>query len=260
MGLFHWMTRVMARRIVFVRHACTDAPHGALVGSTDLPLSPLGLEQARALAPLVAGLGAGAVYCSPLKRARQTCEILVGDADGITAGAVVPQQHTAGAAVPQVHIDEDLREIDFGAWELKSFEQIAAADGAAVDRWAAFDRGFAFPGGESLGGFLARVRRCAKRLCADEADTVLAVTHGGVIRAMICHLLGLRPRQYVLFDVGNASCAIVEVFDGKGVLSALNLRTGGGADAGLFPSLTLRARCDSLALRARCDSPSAEGG
>jgi broad specificity phosphatase PhoE len=208
MGLFHWMTRVMARRIVLVRHACTDgAPHGALVGSTDLPLSPRGLEQARELAPLVAALAPGAVYCSPLLRARQTCEL--------------------AAPTANAQIDEDLREIDFGRWECKSFKEIAAQDPTLVDRWAAFDRGFTFPGGESLGGFSSRVRGCARRLCQAEAQTVLVVTHGGVIAAMLCGTLGLRARQYVVFKIEYASCAVLDIFDGKAVLSGLNLRAKG---------------------------------
>jgi broad specificity phosphatase PhoE len=256
------MTRVMARRIVFVRHACADgAPPGALVGSTDLSLSLYGLEQARELAPLVAAFGAEAVYCSPLLRARQTCEILMGGSAG-EAGASSDGDGSC-RAVPDLpgetlglRIDEDLREIDFGEWELKTFAQMAALDFHAVNRWAAFDRGFAFPGGESLGGFLSRVRRCAKRLCADEAETVLAVTHGGVIRLMICHLLGLRPQRYVLFDVDNAACAVVSVFEGKGVLSALNLCGADESRAGLFRLLTLPARNDSPS----CAPDAVEGG
>jgi broad specificity phosphatase PhoE len=54
-----------------------------------------------------------------------------------------------------------------------------------------------------------------------EAQTVLAVTHGGVIRAMICHLLALEPRQYVAFDVPYAAMVVIDLFDGKGVLAAL---------------------------------------
>ena len=63
----------------------------------------------------------------------------------------------------------------------------------------------------------------ARRLVRDEADTVLAVTHGGIVRAMICHILGLRPRNYVLFDVAHAACAVIDVFEDKGVLSGLNV-------------------------------------
>ena len=196
----------MARRIVLIRHGCAPgAPTGSFVGRTDLPLSPEGLEQVRGLVPLVRRAAPGVCYCSPLRRARQSGELLC--------------QALSLTARP----DEDLREIDFGAWEGKTFEEVAAASPRAVKQWAQFDHKFAFPGGESLGGFLARVRRVARRLAADPADTVLAVTHGGVIRMMICHFLGLRPRDYVLFDVAIAGCAILDVFDGKGVLAGLNL-------------------------------------
>ena len=141
-----------------------------------------------------------AVYTSPLLRARQTSEILLKD--------------TRLSA----QFDDDLREIDFGRWECKTFEEITAEDAGAVKRWAAFDHRFAFPGGESLGGFLARMRRSARRLSEDPAPTVLVVTHGGIIRAMICHFLGLRPRQYVLFHIAHAACTVIDLYDGHGVL------------------------------------------
>ena len=50
---------------------------------------------------------------------------------------------------------------------------------------------------------------------------MLAVTHGGVIRTMICHLLGLEPQQYVVFEVPYAALVVIDLFDGKGVLAAL---------------------------------------
>jgi broad specificity phosphatase PhoE len=120
-----------------------------------------------------------------------------------------------------IHFDEDLREIDFGRCEERSFEEVAAENPGLVSRWTAFEPDFAFPGGERLGDFLHRVRATADRMARQDADTILSVTHGGVIRAMICYLLGLEPRQYVLFDVGYAAMAVIELHDGKGVLTAL---------------------------------------
>jgi len=127
------------------------------------------------------------------------------------------------AMVPDLplHFDADLREIDFGQWENRTFAEASAGNPSLVDRWAAFAPDFAFPGGESLGGFLHRVQAVADRLIRAEARTVLAVTHGGVIRTMICHLLGLEPRQYVAFDVPYAAIVMIDLFDGKGVLAAL---------------------------------------
>jgi len=70
---------------------------------------------------------------------------------------------------------------------------------------------------------LARVRRSARRLSEDPAEAVLVVTHGGIIRAMICHFLGLRPRQYVLFHIAHAACTVIDLYDGHGVLGGLNV-------------------------------------
>ncbi len=197
----------MAKRLLLVRHALPDgAPKGSFLGKTDLPISEAGRSQSNELRDLITRFAPDVCYTSPLLRARQTTEILLDGTD-------IPCQ-----------IDDELREIDFGQWELKTFEQIAAENGAAVKRWVGFDQKFAFPDGESLGSFLARVRRVTRRLASDQAETVLAVTHGGIIRSMICRLLGIRPRNYLLFDVHYATCAVLEIFDNNGVLAGLNLR------------------------------------
>jgi alpha-ribazole phosphatase/probable phosphoglycerate mutase len=118
--------------------------------------------------------------------------------------------------------DPDLREIDFGRWEALTFQEICDLDQAHVDRWAAYGDDFAFPGGESLCDFHARIRRVADRIARDPADVVCAFTHGGVIRTLICHYLGLEPRNYLMFDVRTASVTTLSLYDGKGVLTGLN--------------------------------------
>ena len=60
---------------------------------------------------------------------------------------------------------------------------------------------------------------------------MLAVTHGGVVRAMICHLLGLEPRKYVAFRAPYAAIAAIDLFDGQGVLALLEPPAGEDADA-----------------------------
>jgi broad specificity phosphatase PhoE len=193
------------RTIALLRHAETAAQYsGCLIGSTDLPLAPEGRWKASLLAPRLAGERPSRLYCSPSLRARETAES-VGEALGM-------------APV----IDLDLREIDFGRWEGMTFDTIRASDPDAVARWARLEPDFAFPGGESVEVFLARIRRVAKRLAECEGPSVLAVTHGGVIRAMICHLLGLSPRRYVLFDIRPASLTKIAVYDGGGVLAGLS--------------------------------------
>jgi alpha-ribazole phosphatase len=192
----------MAKQLLLLRHGRIVASHvGLLIGATDVPVDPAALMQLQTVGKRLLPRKPEVCYCSPLARCRQT------------ALAVAPH-------LP-IHVDADLREIDFGRWEQHTFAEAAADDPSLIDRWAAFDAGFAFPGGESVGSFLHRVRAAAERLIAAQADTVLLVTHGGVIRAMLCHLLGLDPRHYAAFQVGYAAVAVVELVDGKGVLAAL---------------------------------------
>jgi broad specificity phosphatase PhoE len=192
----------MSQRLILLRHARIAADlAGRLIGTTDAPLDAVGQRQARALAAGVRAMRPDRCYASPMLRCRQTVE------------AVIP-------GVP-VQFEDDLREIDFGRWEKLSFEEAAANDPAAVDRWAAFHPEFAFPEGENLGGFFRRVATVADRLTAVDAPVVLVVAHGGVIRAMLCHLLGLEPRQHVAFRIDYGAMAMVEVFERRGVLSRL---------------------------------------
>jgi broad specificity phosphatase PhoE len=174
------------------------------VGSTDVPLDAGGKRQANALAALLGKSRAERCFSSPLRRAMETAE-----------AAAAPLGLT-------VETDLDLREIDFGLWEGRTFEEIQQSDPQAVSDWATNPTEFAFPGGEAVRDFVARVSRAADRMAADPAEVVLAVTHGGVVRAAICHLLGLPVHNYVLFDVGPASLTAIELFDGKGVLTGLD--------------------------------------
>jgi len=197
----------MAQQLLLVRHAALAAEHkGRYIGATDVPLGPSGLEQSRALAHLLALKKPLKCFCSPSVRARQT-------AQAISEYMSLPTQ-----------VDDDLQEVDFGQWEGKKFDEIAAGYPDEVKQWAEHFEDFTFPGGESVEAFMERVRRAADRVAHDPAETVLAVTHGGVIRHMICHFLGLEPWRYILFDVQYSTCATVRLFNGKGILTGLNER------------------------------------
>jgi len=205
-GIFvFWGYTEMADRLILIRHGdLGESCRGRYVGRTDAPLSALGRRQAVALSAPLSRLGDTRYLCSPLLRARETAGLAL--------------------ACSGFGIDADLREIDFGRWEAMSFPEIAAADPAAVGRWAALEDAFAFPGGEAIGAFRRRIGAAADRIAADPAGTVAAFTHGGVIRLLICHFLGLEARDYLLFDVGTASLSEIRIESGRGVLTRLNDR------------------------------------
>ncbi|GAA6755526.1 histidine phosphatase family protein [Thermus thalpophilus] len=125
---------------------------GRLVGWTDLPLTPLGRRQARALRGLLPPLPA---YSSDLRRALETAAL----------AGFAPTPSPA------------LREIHFGALEGAFWEELEAVHKEALLRF----HGFAPPGGERLEAFQERVFRFLEGLRGPS----LLFTHGGVVRAVL---------------------------------------------------------------------------
>ena len=201
----------MARRLILIRHGQVEERFGGrFIGSTDAALSPAGLRQAQDLATWLAGKKPGACYSSPLQRCTATARAAV-------AGLFL-----------QPELDLDLREVDFGEWEGLSFSDIAGRDAAAVDRWARFEPGFRFPGGESIADFTRRIVVAADRMAASPQETVAAFTHGGVIRFMLCALLRLDPRSYAAFEIRPAGVVELALFEGGALLQFLgNVRDCG---------------------------------
>lgn len=113
------------------------------------------------------------VYSSDLRRASQTADVLA------KALGLEPRVETAW------------REIDVGLWAGSRRDEIREQ---FADEWRRIAEGEDLPrgGGETFGGFSARIVAALERLRADHADeTVAVVTHGGVIRAALLHVLGL---------------------------------------------------------------------
>jgi len=195
----------VAKKLVMIRHGALDIEYqGCFVGKTDVGLSAAGRKQAATIAGPIDKLGVAHVITSPLRRTLETAGI-----------ALEPLGQS-------FDVVSDLREIDFGSWEGKTFAEISRADSSAVERWSHFAPDFVFPGGEAMASFTERVRDLAERIASDPAETVVAITHGGIIRFLICHYLGLELRHYLLFDIQHASLSALNLYDQKGVLTRLN--------------------------------------
>ena len=152
-------------------------------------------------------LPAGLSRCliSPLRRARETAEIAL-----------------AGREL-RLEVIEGLREIDFGRWEGLSFAEILARDPSLVNDWQRDALSFQFPGGEHTRDFRLRVQETMAAIVALPQEEVLVIAHGGVIRAMLCGLLGLPFDRYLSFAIKPAALTVVEVHDQQGVLQGLNI-------------------------------------
>lgn len=194
-------------RLLLIRHAATDASEkNLLLGATDAEASRSGLQQLARMPALLATYCPERWYGSPLLRAVQTADQL--------RGLGVIEQH--------VQLDKRLREIDFGRWEEKSFAEIVASDPHLIPAWSRYED-FVFPAGESVAGFTRRVAEALEMFRSAAEARIGIVTHGGVIRTMICLALGMSARNYLLFTVNPASLTIIDLYPEGGVLSGLNM-------------------------------------
>jgi phosphoserine phosphatase len=162
-------------------------------GSTDVPLSPLGIEQARALGRALRPYRLAAAYVSPFRRAVETAELAL-----------------AGTDVPLVPLEE-LRELSLGEWEGCTVEEISGRTGDPYRAWQRAPHDCPPPGGEPLDAVSARVRAAVDRIAAAHAaqDDVAIIAHGGVISVYACCLLGCSFNQLWRLRVDNASLTVV---------------------------------------------------
>jgi probable phosphoglycerate mutase len=152
-----------------------------LCGRTDVSLSEAGRRQAARLAERLRALPPDAIYTSPLRRAMETAEIIA-QGTGLTPA-----------------VDERIIEINYGAWEGRTFAEIMAQDGEAFRVWDADPGTVSPPGGESGNQALARIVPFLNELGAGhtgEREHVVIVCHKTVCRLVVCHVLGLAPSEY----------------------------------------------------------------
>ena len=201
---FCLMEKKTLKRILLIRHCESTHAGKRYIGRTDTPLTPTGKEQALRLAVRLKPVPVDRVVASPSLRALDT------------AGPVVEERGLS------IEVDEELREVDFGEWEELSFEEIRRKDPEMVAEWARGGMDFRFPGGESLSAFGNRVRRAGNRLISLPDEGILVVTHGGVVRFMLCHFLGLPPQSHLMFDIRPGSITTLHLDRGYAVLTGLN--------------------------------------
>lgn len=176
-------------------------------GRRDLPLTRLGEAQARAVGRRLATLeGPTVLYASPLARAWQTA-VLVG-----RACALEPQPLEA------------LQEVDVGSWEGITAAEAADRYPEGHGRWLAGGTGWT--DGETYAAMAERVvtglGEVAERHPA-ASERVVIVTHGGPIRAIACHAVGLTSEGRRLFANGpNGSITVVDVQPERWVVVAYN--------------------------------------
>lgn len=187
----------MTTRLLLIRHGATTlSAEDRFAGSTDVDLSEEGRRQARLLGERLAAKPLAAVYCSPMKRTRETAAIVA------TPHRTSPQERAG------------LREIDHGRWEGMRRSEVEARHPDEYAAWEADPFTFAPEGGEAGVSVLARALPVIREIVTShEGQSVAVVSHKATIRLVIGSLLGIDARGYR--DRLDQSPACLNVIDFK---------------------------------------------
>jgi alpha-ribazole phosphatase len=117
----------------------------------------------------------------------------------------------AGLKMPDPAIENNLGEQDFGDWQGLSWDQMRETDTQAYDAFWADPTGNRPPGGESFVDLIDRTRAVIDRLTTQyHGRNIVAVVHGGTIRAALSVALGLSPVQGMALRFDTLSISIME--------------------------------------------------
>ncbi|AVH55762.1 MULTISPECIES: histidine phosphatase family protein [Streptomyces] len=193
--------------LLLVRHGETEwSLSGRHTGSTDIPLTEKGREQARKLAPLIARHHIGAAFVSPMRRSQETARL---------------------AGVDGARVDADLSEWDYGGYEGITTVEIQRSR----PDWFLFTDGVA-PGppehpGESPDEVGARADRMLAKIDAALAEaegSVVVVSHGHFLRVLTARRLGLPAQAGALFQLGTGTMSRLSTEHCRHVVAGWNVR------------------------------------
>jgi beta-phosphoglucomutase family hydrolase len=170
-------------QVFAVRHGETAwSLSGQHTGTTDIPLTDKGRRLAERMRAVLAKTAFELVLCSPMQRARETCE-LVGLGD-------------------QAIVEPDLVEWNYGEYEGLTPAQIHDI----APGWLIFRDGC--PGGETPAQVGARVDRVVARTRAIRGDVAL-FAHGHVLRVLAARWVGLPPGHGQHFLLGTGTLCVL---------------------------------------------------
>ena len=191
-------------RLIWVRHGETEINRQSrYLGHSDVPLHADGKTQALELASRLLNIiePPKALYTSDLLRCVQTAEPL-----------------SAGWQLPAMTVPA-LRELSFGEWELLTYDEIMQRDSERATRWYEDPYRQCPPQGESLEKLGNRVDEWLSGILRDsestEAETVVIVSHGGVIRWVQAAWLHQDPSAYWKMDGLKHGEALLMRWDGQ---------------------------------------------
>jgi broad specificity phosphatase PhoE len=164
-----------------------------VLGQNEVELNETGRKQAERLALAFKDEKVAAIYCSPLRRARETAE-------------EIARFHE----LPVV-ADDALMEIDAGELDGLTFDEMRERYGEFLEQWLRDATAIAMPGGESMGQLQQRAWAGVERIVSAHPDeTVIVVSHSFAIQSIICKALGMALSNFRRLRLNVGSLSILD--------------------------------------------------
>ncbi len=177
-------------KLTLVRHTRLKIDAGVCYGQSDVDVSEHFAEESEQLTTKLNGHTFDAVYASPLQRCAKLAQVLnKGD----------------------IQFDERLKELHFGDWEMQTWDSLPRD---YFDEWAQNYGHMAPPNGETFSDLQTRGIDFIKALQTKHANQhALVVTHGGMIRAIVAHVLNMPLKGLFRIHIDYASMTQVDFGD-----------------------------------------------
>jgi phosphoserine phosphatase len=179
---------------ILMRHGETRwNREGRVMGRNPVELSENGRAQVEAAVALARSLQPDLIVTSPLVRARQTAEIIA-----------------AGVGAIEIAEDPAIAEVAYGRWEGMTYHELINDSHYAVYRESPVD--YPTPGGETIPHVQARgVAAVHRAVEANPELRILFVSHGDIIRTVLCYFLGLELKFFHRVRIDNAALSGVQL-------------------------------------------------
>jgi broad specificity phosphatase PhoE len=192
--------------VMLMRHGETDwNREGRVMGRNPIGLNERGRGQVEAAARFARTIKPDLIVTSPLVRARETAEIMSAGLGGI---AIVEE--------------EAIAEVLYGRWEGMVYHDLIEDPYYTEYRKSPVDK--PTPGGETMPQVQARGVEAVMRVLRENTDLrIMLVSHGDIIRTVLCHFLGMELSYFHRLRVDNASLSTIQLSGNFAELKFSNL-------------------------------------
>ncbi|UCJ06316.1 alpha-ribazole phosphatase [Chitinophaga pendula] len=183
--------------IYLIRHTTPAISRGTCYGFADLDVAPSFQEEAARISTILPDTRSFDIYTSPLQRCARLATHLFGET---------------------VTRDARLKELNFGDWEMKTWDSLGEN---ALQAWMDNYVYARVPGGESYHDLYLRSIECFNEIVGKNSDAII-VAHSGVIRAILAYATNTPLDKSFDIRVEYGRTAHLKIKEGKTEVVSIN--------------------------------------